>query len=634
MRILLFFLLFSTGRLAGQYLAFNIPDTLHRYAHAVVREEELLLDVISPAEMEYRHRQVITILDKQGLEHALLVVPYDKFQSVRELGVTHFDMLGQPVKSYRKKDFQDIAYLDDLTMASDARYLLLDLRTQSPPFTIEFVMTAKSKGILTYPDFLPQSDYGVSVEKSRCEVRVPASQTLLYKGVRSPEPEVSRSDKTTTYVWAFRNLPAVPDEPYNLPVSQLAPMVRLSPRQFEMGNFTGSFDSWDGIAQWNRQMVAALPPLNEKAVQEIREATRNMPERERIRTVYRLMQNSTRYVSIQLGIGGWQPFDPNFVHAKKYGDCKALSWYTRALLEAAGIKSYYTLVYAGDNPREVDPAFPDNIFNHVILTVPAGTGDTLWLECTSQICPFGYIGTFTGNRNALAIDDEKASIIHLPAPPAEKNLRTDSVQIQLSEDRKTARIEWNAQFSGMAIEDDHFYAAASYADPQERKKWIEDHFSIKGGQIESFTLGMDSTVAGQPGGRVKVLATSAQLLNATAQRLYFQPNFFQPWKTALKADSARVSPVYRRFGHTYIADLQVAIPAGWSPEAMPAPVEESTPFGAYSRTVSFANGALHYRRRITLQAGTFPAGQYNDLFVLFKKMKKWDAEQVVFVKKD
>ena len=101
MRILLFFLLFSTGRLAGQYLAFNIPDTLHRYAHAVVREEELLLDVISPAEMEYRHRQVITILDKQGLEHALLVVPYDKFQSVRELGVTHFDMLGQPVKSYR-----------------------------------------------------------------------------------------------------------------------------------------------------------------------------------------------------------------------------------------------------------------------------------------------------------------------------------------------------------------------------------------------------------------------------------------------------------------------------------------------------------------------------------------------------
>jgi len=539
-----------------------------------------------------------------------------------------------PVKTYRKKDFQDIAYLDDVTMASDARYLMLDLRNQNPPFTLEFVVTTKSKGVLTYPDFLPQSSYGVSVENARCEVRVPVAQTLLYKGARSPEPDITRTDKAVTYVWAFKNLPAIPDEPYNLPVSRLAPMVRLTPGQFEMGNFTGSFESWDGLARWNRQMQEALPPLNEKAVQEIREATRDLPEIERIRTVYRMMQNSTRYVSIQLGIGGWQPFDPNFVHAKKYGDCKALSWYTLAMLEAAGVNAFYTLVYAGDNPRELDPAFPDNVFNHVILTVPAGVGDTLWLECTSQICPFGYLGTFTGNRNALAIGKERAGIIHLPALPAEQNVRTDSVQIQLTEDRKTAHIQWDAGFSGMAIEDDQFYVAAAYSDPQERRKWIEGNFSVKGGQVESFDLLMDTTSIGPPNGRVTLRASSSQLLNVTAQRLYFQPNFFQSWTTALKPDSARVSPVYRRFGNSYVADLQIAIPAGWAPETMPAPVEESTPFGAYVRSVSFSDGALHYRRRITLQAGTFPAEQYNELVVLFKKMKKWDGESVVFVRKE
>lgn len=52
------------------------------------------------------------------------------------------------------------------------------------------------------------------------------------------------------------------------------------------------------------------------------------------------MQQNTRYISIQLGIGGWQPFDAEYVAQKKYGDCKALTNYMFSLLKEAALDQF------------------------------------------------------------------------------------------------------------------------------------------------------------------------------------------------------------------------------------------------------------------------------------------------------
>ena len=52
---------------------------------------------------------------------------------------------------------------------------------------------------------------------------------------------------------------------------------------------------------------------------------------EKAKIVYKYMQEKTRYISVQVGIGGFKPMLAKDVDRLGYGDCKALSNYTKAL---------------------------------------------------------------------------------------------------------------------------------------------------------------------------------------------------------------------------------------------------------------------------------------------------------------
>ncbi len=75
-----------------------------------------------------------------------------------------------------------------------------------------------------------------------------------------------------------------------------------------------------------------------------------------------------------------------------------------SLLKEAGITSCYTLIKAGEMPDILPAIFlPSNLIM-LFLCVPLQK-DTMWLECTSQTLPSGYLGDFTCDRYALLIDE-------------------------------------------------------------------------------------------------------------------------------------------------------------------------------------------------------------------------------------
>ena len=53
--------------------------------------------------------------------------------------------------------------------------------------------------------------------------------------------------------------------------------------------------------------------------------TTGLDTREKIRVLYRYLQQNHRYISVQVGIGGMQPISASAVYTNGYGDCKGLS---------------------------------------------------------------------------------------------------------------------------------------------------------------------------------------------------------------------------------------------------------------------------------------------------------------------
>jgi len=200
------------------------------------------------------------------------------------------------------------------------------------------------------------------------------------------------------------------------------PSVSIVPENFNYIK-PGSFESWQKYGEWQLSVDEGLDDLTEKEKITINQLTNGISDpKKQIAILYHYMQDNTRYVLVNIDLGGLKPYPASYVCNNRFGDCKALSNYMMAMLSFKGIKSYKIDVNAGDISTKIHNNFPSQQFNHVILAVPLAN-DTIWIECTSNYLPVNYLGSFTQNRPVLWIEPNKSRILQTPALN-EENVRT------------------------------------------------------------------------------------------------------------------------------------------------------------------------------------------------------------------
>jgi hypothetical protein len=192
---------------------------------------------------------------------------------------------------------------------------------------------------------------------------------------------------------------------------KIFPRAILASNQINIDGVKGNFDNWNDYGKWTFDNLIRskldFTPAQKSVFQNMVKDAKS--DEEKVQILYKHLQNKVRYIGVQLGIGGLSPFPNSYVESKSYGDCKALSNYMIGMLDAVNIKSYHTILFAG-NPIDIDEQMMYQQGNHMIVYVPLN-GKDIWLEATSQTAPYNYLGDFAGNRKVLIVDEKGGKII-------------------------------------------------------------------------------------------------------------------------------------------------------------------------------------------------------------------------------
>ena len=410
---------------------------------------------------------------------------------------------------------------------------------------------------------------------------------------------------------------------------QVVPNIKAAPVEFEFDGYAGSMKTWETFGQWQVLLNKGRDALPESTKQVVKDLTKNLrTTEEKARAVYEYIQSRTRYVSIQLGIGGFQPFDATVVDNTGYGDCKALSNYAVALLREAGVKAYYTTIAAGENEPDVDADFPSDQLNHIIVSVPTPK-DTIWLECTSQTNPFGYLGTFTGDRKALMITENGGKLVHTVRYMSEQNtqIRSAAVNVQVSGDA-TAKV--STTYAGLQYEtgDLNFYLNK---ESDEQRKWIQKNTSIPSFDVTAFKMVNNKDRI--PSALVSTELNLKRFATVSGKRMFLTPNLMNRSTFLPEKLESRKTNVVTRFGYIDIDTIQYHLPEGIYPEYLPAPVKISSRFGEYEVNYILQQGNLIYVRKLKMNKGEYPAESYNELVEFYRNLNKADNAKMVFLSK-
>ncbi|WP_210516464.1 DUF3857 domain-containing protein [Hymenobacter terricola] len=622
---------------APKYAVEEIPAALREGAHAVLRADDEVVTVKSAGRLVHTVHRVITVLDAAGDDFGRHAVSYDALNTINYLRGAVYDANGRQLHQLRAAEIHDQGLGDaGGSFMTDVRMRYADLRQPQAPYTVEFDYEVVSDNTLFYPDWQPQGEEGLAVQAATLRVTTPTALPLRYQERQLPTGTAvahTSAGSQETYAWQLANLPAVDEEEAAPPLADLTPAVVLAPGTFEVQGHKGSCTTWQGLGQWSYELNAGrdqLPPATTAKVAALVSGTAD--PRVRAQRVYEMLQGSTRYISVQLGLGGWQTFPASAVAGNGYGDCKALSNYTKALLAAAGVPSYVALVGSGTDRTDLHADFPSSQFDHAILCVPMAKGghpDTLWLECTSQTEAFGYMGGFTGNRHALLLTPEGGKLVATPRYGAAENRRERRIDLFLDAvggATATARTLRTGQ------EQDLYAQLLHGLGTVEQKKYVTDRL-----KLPTFTLTRFNLAAAPAGPLPGVVETLGLALPAFAmpsgKRVFINPNLLSRLPALPAQVGERQAALWMARASLHADTVRLHLPAGFRAETLPPAVQLSTAYGIYaSQYTALPDGTVQYIRRLELKRGRMPRTAYAGYLDFRRKISSADKAQVVLLK--
>ncbi len=619
--LILFLMLFSPLVMAQlMYPCDSIPAVLRAGAKAVIRSEQLKIMVKSNKECEYEKKTVITLLNENAEGLLIIEIPYDELIRVSSVNASAWDESGKLIWTLNNYMVRDLRDFQGPEFLSDSRKKAFEIPSHNYPFTISFSYKIRMPDYYLSSARYLQHDPEISVQQSGIQCVIPPGSNFNYKELNLKNHTDSVRIKNNLYLtWQEENRPASRQRDYAPPLLKKMPVVYMAPGNFDLQGYKGSFASWQSYGNWINLLIEGRDILDKEFADKAIALVRDIPvRRDKIRVLYEYLQKNTRYFYVGFGIGGNQPMPANDVAKNGYGDCKALSNYMKALLKAVGIESYYTLVKSGDN-QYIQPDFPSDQFNHIILCVP-DNNETIWLECTSQTMPFNYLGSSTCNRDVLAVTPDGGKLLRTPVYGLEYNKIGTYSEVSLL---TSGDADIKIQYLQTGLMYDNLFAI-SESKPDIRKTWLAIQFENAAFEIkkEEYSFEKNAPVpAAMANFEVRMRDLSARSLN----RLYVTPSIIS------RASYIWEDPSEIEFETSYQHhdSIRFEIPLGYETEFLPENKDITSKFGSYSRSVSYNGKYIYVSKNLIINKAEYPKETYPEFYNFMNEIAKTDHQMII-----
>lgn len=457
----------------------------------------------------------------------------------------------------------------------------------------------------------------------------------------------SERDGRRLRVW-LENLPAMPDEPFSPPESDLlarfmlVPTVISYPGQFG-GQLVPLMETWKDTCKLfeetqyqplQRKSGAVKKKARGLAKAAVAEGIRAVtPEARRAvaEAMYRFVRDDIR-TRASLSIFSRDKITLDDVLETGEGTSVEKAILLQSLLAVASLNA--DLLWVPNRwEGSIDPAIPNPFWFEKAMVrahLPAAGGtDLVLLDPSDRRLGFGFLHPTNEGVVALVFDEKDPKLIRVPLTPAHLSRRRAEVDLRLeAEGRLTGRgvLEMSGHHAWR-----HLSAGESTEAREESwQEWLDRRwpgFHITEIQSEENREGRSLQVTWKLEQReAEVLGDEASIQPSVPLGPVSQPFELEP--------EERKTPVWLTFGDTDLVETRITWPEGWELEAVPEAVAVAN-FAGVAQTqveVDEAARALTYLRNMTLTRRDFSnSEEYSALRTIFETMETSDAQSLVWV---
>ena len=606
------------------FKASTVPSELKDKANAVVRFEKQTVTVEDFDKMLVTTKRIVTIFSKYGNRHQNAVEFYDDNIKIKEIEAKIYDALGNEIKKIKEKDFNDESAVSGGTLYSDSRVKYLSYTPLKYPYTIEYNSEVEMKSTAFVPQWFPIDGFYQAIEYAEFYI---INNSDIEIRTKSENFEAYNIEKLGEIHFVAKNLKALKYEAYNPGILNVAPRLKSALTVFNMEGVKGVNNNWEDFGKWMyNNLLTGTDEVPQSVIDEVKQITRNATtDIEKAEIVYKYMQDKTRYISVQVGIGGWKPMDALEVDKLGYSDCKGLTNYTKALLEAVGVTSYYTVVWGDENIKNIDSDFSVTEGNHVILNLP-NEDENIFLECTSQTNPFGFIAGFTDDRDVLIVTPQGGKIVHTKAYKADDSRQLTKANVTLDDSGNiTATI--NISTTGYQY---NLHEPLVRKTKRDKDLYYKEYWDyLNNLTVQSFTIDNDKQNVEL---NESIDLSVKNYASKSGKRLILQPNMFNRVKVLPPRYTNRQLDFKFQRAFKDIDEFVITIPNNVSIEAISNPVDINTKFGSYkSKIEKSENNTIIYKREYIMNKGNYDKEDYDDFRAFRKQVTKSDKSKIVFL---